>query len=145
MGIDDRCPQRFTGQAPDQETGLDYFNARYYAAALGRFTSADPGNAGANLFDPQTWNAYAYVRGNPLAFLDPTGMQIVKLDNGSVGDDGTPPFCGTADTTPDQVNVSSQPPPDISIVNLGVSTLGGLLAIYSNWKVLRASLRKRTT
>jgi hypothetical protein len=53
---------------------MDYFNARYFGAALGRFTSPDPGNAGTHITDPQTWNAYAYVRNNPLAITDPSGL-----------------------------------------------------------------------
>ena len=48
----DGVSQKFTGQVRDQESNLDYFNARYYASVLGRFTSPDPGNAGANPFDP---------------------------------------------------------------------------------------------
>ena len=69
--------QKFTGQIRDQETGLDYFNARFYAASLGRFDHPDPLNIGASLLDPQTWNAYTYVRGNPLSAIDPTGLSIV--------------------------------------------------------------------
>jgi RHS repeat-associated protein len=57
-------------------TGLDYFNARYYSSAQGRFISVDPENAGASLWDPQSWNGYAYVSNNPLAFTDPTGEGI---------------------------------------------------------------------
>jgi RHS repeat-associated protein len=64
---------KFTGMNRDVETGLDYFNARYYSAAQGRFTSPDPGNAGANVADPQTWNGYAYVNNSPLNYTDPTG------------------------------------------------------------------------
>ncbi|BCX05926.1 MAG: hypothetical protein KatS3mg053_3864 [Candidatus Roseilinea sp.] len=60
----------FTGQIAD-ETGLYFYNARYYAPALGRFISADPlvpepGN-------PQALNRYAYVRNNPLRYTDPSG------------------------------------------------------------------------
>lgn len=66
--------QRFTGQIRDTGTGLDYFNARYYTAPLGRFNSADPGNTGADLSDPQTWNGYAYVRNNPLVLSDQSGL-----------------------------------------------------------------------
>jgi RHS repeat-associated protein len=69
----DNVIEKFTGQVRDSESGLDYFNARYFASALGRFTSPDPGNAGANLSDPQTWNGYAYVRNNPLNATDPSG------------------------------------------------------------------------
>lgn len=31
----------FTGKERDAETGLDYFLARYYSSAQGRFTSPD--------------------------------------------------------------------------------------------------------
>jgi RHS repeat-associated protein len=70
----DGVRSKFTGQLRDTETGMDYFIARYYGNALGRFVSPDPGNAGADPSDPQTWNAYAYVRNNPLALVDPLGL-----------------------------------------------------------------------
>jgi RHS repeat-associated protein len=65
---------RSTGKERDAETGLDYFGARYLSAAQGRFLSPDPGNAGASIQDPQSWNAYAYARNNPLSYVDPTGL-----------------------------------------------------------------------
>ena len=34
--------RKFTGQERDKETGLDFFLARYYGAAIGQFTSPDP-------------------------------------------------------------------------------------------------------
>jgi RHS repeat-associated protein len=66
-------PTRFTGKERDTESGFDYFGARYYASRTGRFTTVDPGHVGGNIFDPQSWNAYAYARNNPLRFVDPTG------------------------------------------------------------------------
>jgi RHS repeat-associated protein len=33
---------QFTGKERDAETGLDYFGARYFSSAQGRFTSPDP-------------------------------------------------------------------------------------------------------
>ncbi|MGC2658540.1 MAG: hypothetical protein WA324_11340 [Bryobacteraceae bacterium] len=33
----------FTGKVRDLENGLDWFNARYYGAALGGFLSPNPG------------------------------------------------------------------------------------------------------
>jgi RHS repeat-associated protein len=74
---DSRASQKFTGKERDAETGLDYFGARYYSGALGRFTSPDPLYIEARrLADPQQLNLYAYVRNNPLKLVDPTGMYI---------------------------------------------------------------------
>ncbi|MFN8009043.1 MAG: RHS repeat-associated core domain-containing protein [Terriglobia bacterium] len=65
--------QKFTAKERDTESKLDYFLARYYSGAQGRFTSVDPENSGAVPDDPQSWNAYAYARNNPLYYIDPTG------------------------------------------------------------------------
>src|SRR4051812_7069238 len=63
-------PQKFTGKERDQETGLDFFGARYMSAAQGRFTSPDPSTLSAFIDNPQTWNKYSYVYNNPLVFID---------------------------------------------------------------------------
>jgi RHS repeat-associated protein len=76
--------QRFTGQERDDDTTLDYFLARYYSGTQGRFGSPDPGNAGANPGDPQSWNGYAYVSGNPLTYTDPSGM-LAQAGGGDSG------------------------------------------------------------
>jgi len=67
--------EKFTGQKRD-ETGLDYFGARYYSSPLGRFTSPDPLMASGRTGNPQTWNRYAYTLNNPLRFIDPDGMEV---------------------------------------------------------------------
>jgi RHS repeat-associated protein len=67
---------RSSGKERD-ETGLDYFGARYFSAPQGRFTSVDPVWVKADrIVDPQRLNLYAYGRNNPLKFSDPTGMDI---------------------------------------------------------------------
>lgn len=48
---------KFTGQIRDQETGLDFFNARYFFGQLQRFMSPDPANAGADMTDPHGRNS----------------------------------------------------------------------------------------
>jgi len=74
-------PAVITSKERDAETGLDYFGARYMSSAQGRFTSPDPIHImPQKLLDPQQWNMYAYVRNNPLRFLDPTGMYIAGCD-----------------------------------------------------------------
>ncbi len=78
----------FTGQKFDASDGLMYYGARYYDAALGRFISADTIVPGAS--NPQNLNRYAYVRNNPLKYIDPTGHAEVCDDWGSgCGQEGT--------------------------------------------------------
>jgi RHS repeat-associated protein len=69
----------------DTESGLDYFNARYYSPEQGRFVSVDPANAGSDPSDPQTWNGYAYVGGNPMTYTDPSGrfLSVVGIGGGA--------------------------------------------------------------
>ncbi len=81
------------------ETGLDYFEARYYSSTQGRFTSVDPFDIAldtqqaaelnpekaralfnAYLSQPQQWNRYAYAINNPLLYVDPTG-EAIQLSN----------------------------------------------------------------
>jgi RHS repeat-associated protein len=70
-------PKRFAGKERDNETGWDYFGARYYGSKIGRFTTTDPVYTWQeNLLDPQRWNRYAYARNNPLRYVDPDGKAI---------------------------------------------------------------------
>lgn len=70
----DGIRQQFTSKERDVETGLDYFEARYYSSTQGRFTSVDPGSFVPA--DPQSWNRYLYTQNNPLKFTDPTGEEL---------------------------------------------------------------------
>ena len=78
FGTFDFVNQKFTGKERDQETGLDYFGARYYSSAMGRWTSPDWSKKPeaipyADLTDPQTLNLYGYVRNRPLNSADIDG------------------------------------------------------------------------
>lgn len=71
---------QFTSKERDAETGLDYFGARYFSGAQGRFTSVDPkGFSMRTITNPQKWNKYAYVLNNPLALVDPDGNEEVTI------------------------------------------------------------------
>jgi RHS repeat-associated protein len=78
FGGADRVSQKFTGKERDSESGLDYFGARYYGSALGRWTSPDWSESPtpipyASLEYPQSLNLYSYVQNNPLSHTDPNG------------------------------------------------------------------------
>ena len=54
---------RYTGKERDEETGLNYHGARYYAMWLCRWTAADPTGIGDGL------NVFVYAKQNPLNIL----------------------------------------------------------------------------
>lgn len=69
---------RSTGKERDAESGNDYFEARYYSSAMGRFLSPDWSAKAepvpyAKLDNPQSLDLYAYVLNNPLDRTDPDG------------------------------------------------------------------------
>ena len=76
---DSRADEKFTGKKRDNETGLDFFEARYMSAPEGRFMSPDKPLLDQHAGDPQSWNLYAYARNNPLLYADPTGEAIELL------------------------------------------------------------------
>jgi RHS repeat-associated protein len=84
--------RQFAGKERDAEIGFDYFGARYYQSQTGRFTSVDPGHVNGDIYDPQSWNGYAYARNNPLQFTDSTGTtyEICAFD-----DSGRTSSCGS--------------------------------------------------
>ncbi|GAA1980200.1 SpvB/TcaC N-terminal domain-containing protein [Microbacterium pumilum] len=61
---------RYTGMERDEETGLSYHGARYYAPWLARWTACDP--LGAQTPTRSTYSAFA---NSPTLFIDPDGKQ----------------------------------------------------------------------
>jgi len=69
---------KFTDKERDSESGNDYFGARYYNSAMGRFMSPDWSAKVepvpySKLDDPQSLNLYAYVLNHPLSLVDADG------------------------------------------------------------------------
>ncbi len=60
----------YTGQRLDQ-TGIYFYNARYYEPGIGKFLSPD--SASPDLYNPQSLNKYSYCFNNPLKYNDPSG------------------------------------------------------------------------
>ena len=63
---------KFTSYERDSESGLDYAINRFDSSRIGRFMTPDP--VGGNPSDSQSWNRYAYVRGQPQQLTDPLGL-----------------------------------------------------------------------
>src|SRR5579859_8202083 len=73
---------KFATYYRDSTSALDYAQNRYYASTLGRFTSPDPyKQASAGASEPQNWNQYAYVGGDPVNRIDPQGLDWCDPDN----------------------------------------------------------------
>ena len=68
--------QLFTGHRFEAQSALYDFGARWYDPDTGRFLSVDP--IVQALGDPQTHNAYGFVRNNPLSNVDADGMGLFQ-------------------------------------------------------------------
>jgi len=66
VGLESRTAS-YTGKDYDEEAGLFYFNARWYDAELGRFTTEDPAR------DDVNW--YVYVNNRAMTLIDPEGRE----------------------------------------------------------------------
>ena len=75
-GDNDFAP-KYNSQELDKETGFYFYNARYYDPEISRFTIADSVIDGE--YDTQGWNRYAYVKGNPVRWKDPTGHDLTEI------------------------------------------------------------------
>jgi RHS repeat-associated protein len=71
-------PYSFTGEWRDGGTGMVYLRARYYNPAHGAFVSQDA---------LETPNRYAYVGGNVVNRVDPSGMLYLTFDDGPHSND----------------------------------------------------------
>jgi RHS repeat-associated protein len=124
----------YTGQELDEETGLSYYGARYYDAAVGEFISEDTIG-----FEGGDVNLYRYVSNSPTNYTDPSGNFRLSL--------GPPPV-----TSPSPVT----PPPGVGVgtgaaagteAGLGAAIGGGLLlaaATVGFWLLMTESVADAT-
>jgi len=76
----------FPGKERDNESGNDYFGARYYESGIGRWVSPDwstvPGAVPyGNFGNPQSLNLYSDLENNPTSTLDPDGHGSIAYLN----------------------------------------------------------------
>ena len=67
---------RYTGKERDEESGLYYHGARYFAPWLARWTSCDPAVFGGAASERANHQPYEYVENKPVAANDPDGRAI---------------------------------------------------------------------
>ncbi|MBI5828048.1 MAG: RHS repeat-associated core domain-containing protein [Chloroflexi bacterium] len=100
-------------------TGLNFYNARYYDSAIGRFVSADsivpqPGGT-------QGFNRYAYAMGNPMKFTDPTGHDPCSgKPDVYVPDCGVDGYYGESNTNPPPETETTPTSGDTQVPDAGV-------------------------
>jgi len=68
----------YPGQSKDNETGLWHNYMRDYDGLTGRYIQSDPIGLGGGL------NTYAYVGGNPIANIDPLGLESPQYSIGQI-------------------------------------------------------------
>jgi len=92
----DFIKHKFTGYYKDDESGLDFAQARHFSGVLGRFMQPDEFTGGPEEFynfaedasdnptfygtlaNPQSLNKYQYCYNSPLKYIDPSGHGILK-------------------------------------------------------------------
>jgi RHS repeat-associated protein len=157
--------QKLTHKERDNETGLDYFLARYYSSTQGRFTSPDEFTGGpdelfdfaddasdnptfyADLENPQSLNKYQYTYNNPLNLTD---------------DDGHCPICVVVVVVaveillaPDTVSAPTGHPGEVIprsgdgvqtlLANATVGAIGGLIVSKAGRGVLKYAFGREAT
>jgi RHS repeat-associated protein len=104
--------QDYTGYQKDEETGLEYAQARYFNPQHGRFTTVDPLTASASIRNPQTFNRYSYALNSPYKFSDPLGLAPCDSQDGN-------PDCKDKDLNENLRKVTTITTTEITIVERG--------------------------
>jgi RHS repeat-associated protein len=95
-------------------SGTEHAQFRQYDSTVGLWMSPDPYLGSYNFANPQSLNRYAYVLNNPLAFRDPSGLDLCLVLSGG-GYSVTDGNGQTYDSGSDPIN----------IICTGDSTIGG--------------------
>ena len=125
-------PFRFSSEFHDDETGLVYYNYRYYSPELGRWTKRDP------IEEDGGFNLYSMSYNNFINGVDKLGLDYVTLeDNGHVYYtkenffifDATPQYVGKLYVTENKDLVLVTPSNDVLSFDVLVATSDTLMGI----------------
>ncbi len=128
---------RFTGKERDEESGLYYFGARYYAVYLGRWLNMDP--IYLTDFNNSDRQAYGYTQGNPINAIDPDGRLVWFLVAAVVIAIVAEPQVVNA-PAPGEPTFPRRSTTDIVLSGVGKGTMvvGGIGAVRSGAQLLRS-------
>ncbi|MDA1338296.1 MAG: RHS repeat-associated core domain-containing protein, partial [bacterium] len=104
----------YTGQKKDEETGLMYYNARYYNPQTGLFIQADSVDDGLN--------KYQYVASNPVNNTDPSGNRMIDHEGGGGSSPAKPSSSGLQ--LSGITNLTGTAPSIGTTVTMGHTTMG---------------------
>ena len=85
-------PKKFTSYERDAN-GTDEAMFRRYNRWQSRFDQPDPYNGSYDFTNPQSFNRYAYVQGDPVNLVDPSGLTMML--SGVMWDYGSNSYIGT--------------------------------------------------
>ncbi|MGC9293441.1 MAG: RHS repeat-associated core domain-containing protein [Acidobacteriaceae bacterium] len=125
-------PYLYAGLYQDTEYGGHDAWYRNYSAEQSRWLRPDPYNGSYDLMNPQSFNRYMYVNGNPLTYVDPSGLangwltgvggSVCSNTNGTLGDSS---FSGINISTP--IGNINPCDPAASLIAVGIQgTINGI-------------------
>jgi RHS repeat-associated protein len=127
---------RCTGKERDDESGLYYHGARFYAAWLGRWVSCDPSDVEKQSRHP---NAYEYCTSRPTVFIDPDGRDVAVLKESRISAQALVTKIKSDESIPEQIRGAiNVDPKDPSKVTFRPGLKGGRMskadaAVWNDW------------
>jgi RHS repeat-associated protein len=125
----DPDPAHFAGLDHDAESSTDHAQYRQYSEAMGRWMSPDPYDGSYDWSNSQNYNRYAYVMGNPLGLVDPSGYDggaAIGAVISNITVTGTDPLDAILSLTLQTLPIAGE----IADAGLGVFDLGKLLGLW---------------
>ena len=126
----DPDPAHFALLDHDDASATEHAQFREYSSGQGHWMSPDPYDGSYDWSDPQSYNRYAYVMGNPLASVDPSGLfgdgSVIGTVVSNVTVTGTDPLSAILGLTLQALPIAGE----LADIGLGVFDLGKLFGFW---------------